>query len=96
MLSFAHHMEFFVILGVVVGLAIIVSLVFIIKRLGKKLPLRVLFGLTMGVGAYMSIVFIGNTVESSGSRDRFNNSFDRNNPTFGHKFSHYDWDTSNA
>ena len=62
MLSFAHHMEFFVILGLVVGLAIIVSIVFIIKRLGKKLPLRVLFGLTMGVGAYMSIAFIGNAV----------------------------------
>lgn len=62
MLSFAQHMQFFVILGLIVGLAIIVSLVFLIKRLGKKLPLRVLFGFTMGVGAYMSIAFIGNAV----------------------------------
>ena len=62
MLSFAQHMEFFVILGLILGLAIIVSLVFIIKRVGKKLPLRVLFGFTMGVGAYMSVAFIGNAV----------------------------------
>jgi high-affinity iron transporter len=30
--------------------------------LGKKLPLRVLFGLTMAIGAYMSIAFMGNAV----------------------------------
>jgi high-affinity iron transporter len=28
------------------------------------LPLRVLFGLTMGVGAYMSIAFMGNAIRS--------------------------------
>ena len=62
MLSFARNMESFVILGLVLGLAVIISVVFIIRKLGKKLPLRVLFGLTMGIGAYMSIAFIGNAI----------------------------------
>jgi high-affinity iron transporter len=62
MLSFAKNMEIFVILGLILGLAVIISVVFIIRKLGKKLPLRVLFGLTMAIGAYMSIAFIGNAV----------------------------------
>lgn len=62
MLSFAKNMESFVILGLVLGLAVIISVVFIIRKLGKRLPLRVLFGLTMGIGAYMSIAFIGNAI----------------------------------
>jgi len=62
MLSFAKNMETFVILGLILGLAVIISVVFIIRKLGKKLPLRVLFGLTMGIGAYMSIAFFGNAV----------------------------------
>lgn len=64
MLSFAKYMEWYVIAGLLIGLAVIVGIVFLIKRIGKKLPLRVLFGLTMGVGAYMSIAFIGNAVRS--------------------------------
>lgn len=62
MFSFAENMEIFVLLGLVLGLAVIISIVFVIRKLGKKLPLRVLFGLTMGIGAYMSIAFIGNAV----------------------------------
>ena len=62
MLSFAKNMEIFVFLGLALGLVVILSVVFIIRKLGKKLPLRVLFGLTMGIGAYMSIAFIGNAV----------------------------------
>ena len=64
MLSFAKYMEWYVIAGLLIGLAVIVGIVFLIKKIGKKLPLRVLFGLTMGVGAYMSIAFIGNAVRS--------------------------------
>ena len=64
MLSFAKYMEWYVIAGLLIGLVVIVGIVFLIKRIGKKLPLRVLFGLTMGVGAYMSIAFIGNAVRS--------------------------------
>jgi high-affinity iron transporter len=62
MLSFAKNMETFVLLGLVLGLAVIISVVFIIRKVGKKLPLRVLFGLTMAIGAYMSIAFIGNAI----------------------------------
>ncbi|MGB8766403.1 MAG: FTR1 family protein [Nitrososphaeraceae archaeon] len=62
MFSFAKNMETFVFLGLVLGLGVIISVVFIIRRLGKKLPLRVLFGLTMAIGAYMSIAFIGNAI----------------------------------
>jgi high-affinity iron transporter len=62
MLSFAKYMEWYVIAGFIIGLAIIIGIVFLIRKLGKKLPLRVLFGLTMGIGAYMSIAFMGNAI----------------------------------
>ena len=62
MLSYAKHMELFVILGLIIGLAVIIGVAFIVRKLGKKLPLRVLFGLTMGIGAYMSITFLGNAI----------------------------------
>jgi high-affinity iron transporter len=48
--------------GLFSGLGVIIAITFIIRKLGKKLPLRVLFGLTMGIGAYMSIAFMGNAV----------------------------------
>jgi high-affinity iron transporter len=51
-----------VLAGLVLGLGVITAVVFIIRKLGKKLPLRVLFGLTMGVGAFMSITFLGNAL----------------------------------
>jgi high-affinity iron transporter len=62
LLSFAKYMEWYVIAGMVLGLAVIIGVAFGVRRLGKKLPLRVLFGLTMGIGAYMSIAFIGNAI----------------------------------
>jgi high-affinity iron transporter len=64
MLSFAKYMEWYVIAGMTLGLIVVVGIAFIVRKLGKKLPLRVLFGLTMGIGAYMSITFIGNAVRS--------------------------------
>jgi high-affinity iron transporter len=64
MFSYAKYMESYVIAGLVIGLGIVIFVAFIIKRLGKRLPLRVLFGLTMGIGAYMSVAFIGNAVRS--------------------------------
>ena len=62
MISFAKYMEWYVAAGLIVGLGVITAITFIIRKLGKKLPLRVLFGLTMGIGAYMSIAFMGNAV----------------------------------
>jgi len=48
MFSYAKYMESYVIAGLVIGLAIVIFVAFIIKKLGKRLPLRVLFGMTMG------------------------------------------------
>ena len=62
MLSFAKYMELYVIAGLIIGLAVIIGVAVIINRLGRRLPLRALFALTMGIGAYMSIAFIGNAV----------------------------------
>ena len=61
-LSFAKYMEWYVIVGMILGLAVIIGVALGVRKLGKKLPLRVLFGLTMGIGAYMSIAFIGNAI----------------------------------
>jgi high-affinity iron transporter len=62
MLSFAKYMEWYVIAGMAIGLGVITGITFLVRKLGRKLPLRVLFGLTMGIGAYMSIAFMGNAV----------------------------------
>jgi high-affinity iron transporter len=61
-LSFAKYMEWYVIAGMILGLAVIIGVALGVRKLGKKLPLRVLFGLTMGIGAYMSIAFMGNAI----------------------------------
>ena len=62
MSGFARHMEVFVGLGFVVGMATLFVIYFVMRKLGKRLPLRALFGLTMGVGAYLSIAFLGNAI----------------------------------
>jgi high-affinity iron transporter len=62
MLSFAKYMEWYVAAGLILGLVVIIGIAVVVRKLGKKLPLRVLFGLTMGIGAYMSIAFMGNAV----------------------------------
>ena len=60
--GFAKYMEAYVLVGFIVGLAVLFLIYFLLRKLGKRLPLRALFGLTMGVGAYMSIAFLGNAV----------------------------------
>jgi len=62
MAGFAKYMELQVGLGFVVGIASLLAIYFGMRRLGRKLPLRALFGLTMGVGAYLSIAFLGNAI----------------------------------
>jgi high-affinity iron transporter len=62
MLSFAKYMEWYVVAGLVLGLAVIVATAIVVRKLGKRLPLKVLFALTMGIGAYMSIAFMGNAI----------------------------------
>ena len=62
MLGFAKYMEAYVGAGFAVGIASLLLLYFVMRRLGRRLPLRALFGLTMGIGAYLSIAFLGNAV----------------------------------
>ena len=64
LLSFAKYMEWYVVAGLISGFAMILGMAYIMRKVGKKLPLRLLFGVTMGVGAYMSIAFMGNAVRS--------------------------------
>ncbi|HSA98173.1 MAG TPA: FTR1 family protein [Candidatus Nitrosotenuis sp.] len=62
MFGFAKYMELYVGLGFVFGIASLLGVYFVTRKLGKRLPLKMLFGLTMGVGAYLSIAFLGNAV----------------------------------
>ncbi len=62
MSGFAKYMEGYVGLGFAAGLGVLFLIYYIMRKIGRRLPLRVLFGLTMGVGAYMSITFLGNAV----------------------------------
>jgi high-affinity iron transporter len=62
MSGFAKYMEIYVGLGFIVGMISLLGLYFVMRKLGRKLPLRALFGLTMGVGAYLSIAFFGNAI----------------------------------
>ena len=62
MSGFAKYMELYVILGFIAGMGSLLVLFYVMRKLGKRLPLRALFGLTMGVGAYLSIAFLGNAI----------------------------------
>ncbi len=62
MSGFVKYMESYVGLGFVFGVVSLLGVYYIMRKLGKKLPLRALFGLTMGVGAYLSIAFLGNAI----------------------------------
>lgn len=53
---------FLTINGLILGLGVIVGITFGIRKVSKRLPLRVLFGLALGIGAYVSIALIGNAV----------------------------------
>lgn len=62
MFGFAKYMEAYVGLGFVLGIAVLLVVYYGMRRIGKRLPLKALFGLTMGVGAYLSIAFMGNAI----------------------------------
>ncbi len=62
MIGFARYSELYVVLGFVLGLLVLLGVYYGMRRLGRRLPLRALFGLTMGVGAYLSVAFLGNAV----------------------------------
>ena len=62
MFAFAKYMELWVALGFILGILSLLGIYFAFRKLGKRLPLRALFGLTMGIGAYLSIAFLGNAI----------------------------------
>jgi high-affinity iron transporter len=62
MFGFAKYMELYVGLGFVAGLGSLLAVYYTTRKLGKRLPLKMLFALTMGVGAYLSIAFLGNAI----------------------------------
>ena len=62
MFGFAKYLELYVGLGFILGIGSLLVIYFVMRRLGRRLPLRALFGLTMGIGAYLSIAFLGNAV----------------------------------
>jgi len=62
MAGFAKYMEVYVALGFVTGILSLLLIFYVMRKLGKRLPLRALFGITMGVGAYLSIAFLGNAI----------------------------------
>ncbi len=62
MSGFAKYMEVYVSLGFVLGMASLLAVYYGMRRLGRKLPLRALFALTMGIGAYLSLAFLGNAI----------------------------------
>ena len=63
MFGFAKYMEIYVALGFVLGLGLLAVAYYAMRKIGRKLPLRWLFGLTMGVGAYLSVAFIGDAIQ---------------------------------
>ena len=62
MSSFAKYSESYLILGLIAGLLSLIGIYYIMRKLGRRLPLSALFGLTMGVGAYLSVAFFGNAI----------------------------------
>ena len=62
MSGFAKYMEIYVSLGFILGMVSLLAIYYGMRRLGKKLPLRTLFALTMGIGAYLSLAFLGNAI----------------------------------
>jgi high-affinity iron transporter len=62
MFGFAKYMETYVAIGFVAGLGTLLGVYYVTRKIGKRLPLKMLFALTMGVGAYLSIAFLGNAV----------------------------------
>ncbi len=62
--SFSNNIDTYIISGSVSGIIVVLTISILIKRIMKKLPLRGIFGVTMGIGAFMSVAFIGNAIRS--------------------------------
>jgi high-affinity iron transporter len=62
--NFTHNIDSYILSGLVLGILVVIVISVLIKKIMKKLPLRAIFGITMGIGAFMSVVFIGNAIKS--------------------------------
>ncbi|MDF0681182.1 MAG: FTR1 family protein, partial [Candidatus Nitrosocosmicus sp.] len=62
--NFTSNIDAYIVSGLVLGIIVVITIAILIKKIMKKLPLRVIFGITMGIGAFMSVVFIGNAIRS--------------------------------
>jgi len=62
--NFTSNIDTYIVSGLVLGIIVVITIAILIKKIMKKLPLRVIFGITMGIGAFMSVVFIGNAIRS--------------------------------
>lgn len=61
---FTGNIDTYIVSGLVLGLAVVITIALLIKKIMRKLPLRAIFGITMGIGAFMSVAFIGNAIRS--------------------------------
>ena len=58
LITFSSHMDAYIISGLIGGLIIIIAIALIIRKIVKQLPLRWIFGLTMGIGCiYVCCVY---------------------------------------
>jgi high-affinity iron transporter len=62
MFSLARYMELYVLFGMIAGFGAVFAIAVLTRRIGRRIPLRILFSVTLVIGAYMSISFIGNAV----------------------------------
>ncbi len=62
--SFTAYIDIYIISGFLLGMVVVLTIGILIKKIMRKLPLRAIFGLTMGIGALMSVAFIGNAIRS--------------------------------
>lgn len=64
LLSFTSNIDNYIISGLIVGIIVVVTIAILIKKIMNKLPFRAIFGITMAIGAFMSVAFIGNAIRS--------------------------------
>jgi high-affinity iron transporter len=62
--SFTTYIDIYIISGFLLGLVLVLTIGILIKKIMTKLPLRAIFGMTMGIGAFMSVAFIGNAIRA--------------------------------
>jgi len=62
--NFTNNIDIYIISGMILGIIVVIAIAILIKKIMKKLPLRVIFGITMGIGAFMSVAFMGNAIRS--------------------------------